>query len=764
MTDQHQASMVDRYRRAEKIEQGAFSKTIAFNTTLYPHWIGDSDNFWYIRETREGQSFRLVDAKAGSNGEAFDHGQLAQALSAASGETVAADNLPLSELDLTQAPDRVIFSAFDQRWVFASQDQQCQAIESCPAGWRPSPDGSKAVFVRDYNLWQKDLLSGEEKALTTDGQRLYAYGAPTTAYGRTEAPEVEVIWSPDSTRILSHVIDTRQVNVGPPIVEHVPADGSLRPRIIAGDRRVAFPEDEHIELSQILCIELSSGAIQTSDWSPHPFIYPPYKGLASGHRGWWASDSQTAYFVTVDRGGKAGRLLAFDTDSGKTQPVIEEFSDTLVSFIPISHMGTLIMPLPETREVVWYSQRDGYAHLYLYDLATGELKHPITSGQWVVRNVLHLDPTRRELWIQTAGRAAGRNPYYCDICRVNIDTGELTELLSTDDEYICLDQRSRISASRPNAKAVSPSANFIVTTGSRVDKTPFSLLLDREGNTVTNLETADISGLPANWQWPEPIQVKAADGETDIWGVIFRPTDFSADKTYPVLDCSYGYADPTGAFTNNHVNSWMYFSPAAYAELGFIVVVLHNRGNSGLRDSAFNHYQDPVMPLHPMLQARAHKADCVEGIKQLAERYPYMDLSRVGVTEFGSVPMALAGLLLYPDFYTVGVSNNPQADWRLAGAFGSDLGDYPSFEDFADQLQGKLLFIVGMLEDVKPIAMTLRVVEALRREDKSFDMLMVPNLGHASTSYEIRRSWDYFVEHLLHETPPKDFKLVTSFE
>ena len=141
-----------------------------------------------------------------------------------------------------------------------------------------------------------------------------------------------------------------------------------------------------------------------------------------------------------------------------------------------------------------------------------------------------------------------------------------------------------------------------------------------------------------------------------------------------------------------------------------------------------------------------------------------MDLNRVGVTEFGSVPMALAGLLLYPDFYTVGVSNNPQADWRLAGAFGSDLGDYPSFEDFADQLQGKLLFIVGMLEDVKPIAMTLRVVEALRREHKSFDMLMVPNLGHASTSYEIRRSWDYFVEHLLQETPPKDFKLVTSFE
>ena len=758
-------TMLARYQRAQVLEQGACTNTMGLNTTLYPHWIADSDSFWYIRETQAGQAYRLVNATEGSNKAAFDHQRLATALNKASGEKVTADTLPLADLDIDLEKNTLHFSAFKQCWRYHQSKGICEPIQGyCPSEWIISPDGRKAVYTRDFNLWLKNLVTGDEKALTLDGERLYAYAGPTTAYGREEMPRVEAIWSPDSTRVFTHVVDTRKVKVGPPIVQHVPSDGSLRPKILRPDRRVAFPEDEHIELSYLLSINVMTGQLQRADCPPSPFLYPPYFGLASGHRGWWASDNQRAYFIHVDRGGKAGRLIEFDTDSGATRAVIEEQSDHAVSFIPITHLSTLLLPLPATDELIWYSQRSGYAHLYLYDLNRRQLKNPITSGDWVLRNVLRFDAQRRELLIQTAGRVKGRNPYYCDICRVNIDTGELIPLISTDHEYVVCDQRSRISQPDIKALGVAPSGNFVVTTRSRVNEVPVSLLLDRAGNERMVLEAADVSALPEGWRWPEPVCVKAADGETDIYGVIYRPSNFSPDKQYPVLDCSYSYLGSLGSFTNNHLGSWNYFSPAAYAELGFIVVTLVNRGNEGLRDKAFNDYQDPTMPLHPLLQARSHKGDCVTGIQQLAERYPYMDIDRVGVVEFGSVPMALTGLLLYPEFYKVGVTQNPQADWRLVGAFGTEAGDYPSFEDFAANLQGKLLLIAGMLEDVKPIAMTFRLVEALRRENKNFDMLLVPNLGHSSTGYEVRRSWDYVVEHLLGEIPPEGFQLTTGLD
>ena len=359
-------------------------------------------------------------------------------------------------------------------------------------------------------------------------------------------------------------------------------------------------------------------------------------------------------------------------------------------------------------------------------------------------------------------RVEGRNPYYCDICRVNIDTGELTAIISTDHEYVVCDQRSRISASAPKAMGISPNGQYAVTTQSRVDKTPETLLLDRDGNALLSLEIADISGLPEGHHWPEPVMLKAADGTTDIYGVVFRPSNFDPKKSYPVLDCSYHYGSPVGSFTNNGNGNWHYLSTWAYAELGFICVVIFNRGNEGLRDNQFNSYQDPVMPLEP-LRLRFNKEDCVAGIKQLAEQHRYMDIKRVGVVEFGSIPTAVAGLLIHPDFYSVGVSVNALLDFRLFGSIATQYEGYPELEDYVDKLRGKLLLMHGMLEDIMPIAMFFRFVEALQKANKPFDMLLLPNLGHGSNGYTIQRSWDYVVEHLLAEEPPKDFKLLSVF-
>ena len=284
------------------------------------------------------------------------------------------------------------------------------------------------------------------------------------------------------------------------------------------------------------------------------------------------------------------------------------------------------------------------------------------------------------------------------------------------------------------------------------------MLLDRNGKELMILETADVSGLPENCTWPEPVMLKAEDGETDIFSVVFRPSNFDPEKSYPILDCTVNYCGPVGSFTNSTV--YFYLKLWAYAELGFIVVVVFNRGTERLRDKAFNEYVDPVLPVDPIHLLGQYNNDCVAGIKQLAERYPYMDINRVGVVEFGHTPRAIAGMLLHPDFYKVGVSVNTNPDRRIMSAQGMDYRgkDVPQLVDFAANLDGKLLLIANMLDPIFPVSSTFRLVDALHKANKRFDMLILPEAGHPLLGNAVFRCWDYLVEHLLGVEPPKDVK------
>ncbi len=754
-----------RYERAQMLEQGVYNKSVAFNTTLYPHWIGDSGYFWYRRETRNGHCFRLVNAKQGVNTEAFNHAKLAVELSNAVGKKIEKGNLPISNIEFEKPNGKIFFEALEKRWCYDREKLVCEEIFCVPNWWRISPNGEKAVFIRDYNLWLKDLKSDVEKQLTFDGERNFVYGSTPTVYGRQEKVTVEAIWSPDSKKIFTQVIDSRKVKYGPPLIQYVPTDGSLRPkflfhpRFLDEQRRVAFSGDEHIESYQFLSIDVEDNVIRFVDYPLCPVAYPPYIGYFSGGRGWWNKDSRHAYFIDQAVGGCELNLVKVDTSTGFSEIIIKEVSDCLVKLIPTSHLCALSRPLQQTNELIWLSERSGWAHLYLYDLISGKLKKIITQGDWLVRNVLRFDNKKRELFIQTAGRIKGRNPYYCDICCVDIDTGELTTILSSNHEYVVCDQQSCISFGDPDANGISPDCQHIVTTRSRVDETPVSLLLDRNGIEIQTLETANILGLPENCTWPEPVMLKAADGETDIYGVVFRPSNFDPSDTYPVLDCSYSYASPVGAFTNNHNGNGHYLSAWAYAELGFIAVVIFNRGNEGLRNVKFSSYKDPILKPDFSQMDMLNKEDSVAGIAQLAKLYPYMDLEKVGIVEFGSIPLSVAGLLIHPNFYKVGVSQNAVMDWRMMGAFHMKVADTHQLPDFANKLKGKLLIIAGILDDVVTIATTFRLVEALKNANKRFDMLILPNLTHGLTGYTIQRSWDYVVEHLLGVDPPTDFQL-----
>ncbi len=772
-TDQN--DITECYRRAEAFSRDIFSdfqemgteNKIAFNTTVVPNWINDTDCFCYRHEWKNGKEFRLVDPAAASNEPAFDHGTLGSALSKASGKALNGEDLPIINVNISLSPLQVRFEAFGKHWMFDSETKQCSEEVKLQADNSVlSPDGCSAVFLRQCNLWIRDIASGEEKPLTHDGERYYCYATTAAAYGRQESISLEAIWSPDSKRLFSLIKDSRLVKIGPPLVRHVPPkELGVRPDIMDPHRRVALPGDEHVEEYRLLSIDITSGEIQGADYQACPVIFQHYLGFFTGGRGWWAMDSRHAYFTDCERGGRVARLLKFDTYTGETRVLIEEKSETRFKFVPIAHLGVVMKPLPEGKEVVWYSERSGWPHLYLYDLETGKLKNTITQGPWLVRNVLHYDADRRELIIKTAGRIPDRNPYYRDICRVNVDTSELTSLTSSDHEYFTCDPIVRGSV---GSLGVSPSGNYIVTTRSRVNTVPVSLLLDKDGKEILELETADVSGLPSAWQWPEPVMLTAADGETDLYGVVFRPSDFSAEKSYPILDfSSFMTHAPIGSFTNSYSSTWSYYTAAAYAELGFIVVIIINRGTE-LRGSAFENDKDA--PLGYCF----HQDDCIAGIKQLAERYSYMDIDRVGLGGYPNPPTVLSGLLRYPEFYKVGVSDNAASDSRLlgdhvvehftaGGSWSEDLSEY-HLEHYAHQLRGKLLLAHGMLDNTVPVASTFRIVEALQQANKDFDMLLLPNYGHGISSYVMRRTWDYLVRHLQGIEPPKEFKLTDQLD
>ena len=771
-------TILARYQRAESLLLDSLDmagsldldtkEKSVLNATVYPNWIQETECFWYVHETRDDTQFRLVNAVNASNDMAFDHRALATALGKASDETVNEKKLPINIADITLAPLTIRFNAFDKYWVFDAETNCCnEEKKNSPAHWTISPDGSKAVFLKHYNLWLCDLDSDEERALTDDGGPTYCYATTSAAYGRQEMITLEALWSPDSTRIITLVRDSRLVKVGPPLVRHVPpAEVGVRPDIIDPDRRVAFPDDEHVEAYHLLSIDVVSGERVDIDYPPCTVVFQHYYGFFSGGRSWWSPDSRKAIFTDCKRGGKVASLLEWDTDTGAVKKVIEETSNTRFKFIAIAHVGVLMKPLPGGKEVVWYSERSGWPHLYLYDLETGELKNTITEGPWVVRNILHYDADSRELIIATSGRVQGRNPYYRDLCRVNIDTSELTPLVSTDDEYFICDPIVRGSF---GIKGVSPSGQYMVTTRSRVDTVPVSLLLDRQGNVVLELETADVSGLPEGWQWPEPVMLKAADGKTDTYGVVFKPSDFDPNKSYPILDASsFMSHTAVGAFSNSYAGNWPYFTPAAYAELGFIVVTIITRGTE-LRGSDFENDKDMA------LTYSFHQDDAVEGIQQLAERYPYMDINRVGLGGgYQNPPSTLNGMLCYPDFYKVGVSENAASDSRLLGdhviehaaagrTWSDDQSEY-HLEHYAKNLKGKLLLMAGMIDNTVPVASAFRMVEALQKANKDFDMLFMPNLGHGFSRYVMRRAMDFLVKHLQGIEPPIGFEFKRCFD
>lgn len=760
-----QADTLAAYERAAIIQAYEHHKVFR-NMQVQPRWLSD-DSFWYTRQTADGTRWVLVEAGAQRKSPAFDHRRLAAALARATGKEVSAEDLPLQGVEIVPDARLVRFSAFGKHWEFEQRGGKLSELDSPAGSWRVSPDGKWGVFSREHNLWLRDLASGEEKQLTEDGEAFYSYGATPDATGRPAA-KPEVVWSPDSRRILAIQTDDRQVS-DLPMIEFAPEDGSVRPKAWA--RRTALPGDQHVTTFRMVSIEVDSGRQVAADHRPVPAVRMN-DTPTGGNRAWWNRDGRLAYFVDIDRGERRARVVEFDTATGFTRTLLEESADTYVELGSNVYTPAMIVPLPESNELVWYSERSGWAHLYLYDLRTGQLKRPLTQGDWLVRDVLGVDQDSRQLYITMAGNEEGKDPYYRSVAKVGLDDGVLQVLSASDADHAVLTRGDMalvilefMGENPETVGALAPGADYFVQTIGTIGQLPRTELRRTDGTMVMVVEEATAHGLPDGWQWPERVSLVAADGRTPISGAVFRPSDFSPERRYPVIDFIYG--GPQVSFVPETMADMSAGQAQAMAELGFVVVMIDGRGTTE-RSREFHEAS------YGAIHTASNVEDHIAGIRQLGERYPYMDVERVGIYGFsGGGYMTAIAMLRFPEFYKVGVAAAGNYDQRL---FWHSWGEryHGMLEDdnylpqasgtYASQLQGKLLFIHGMMDHGVHPGGLFQLTQALMDENRKFDMLLLPRAAHELPGYAMVRKWDYFIEHLAGRTPPADFSAKSAGE
>jgi dipeptidyl aminopeptidase/acylaminoacyl peptidase len=765
-------SLEQRYRDAELITQLS-ERRLVRNCELHPRWLGASDRFWYLRDTSAGREWVLVDARARTRVPAFDHAGLGRVLTRALGREVDGAALPIDHVSLDEGTVR--FHAFGRGWVYRGGE----SLERSTSAGRPdlllSPDGAAAVYRKAGNLWLLDVASGAERALTTDGEALFAYGALPECRARLQpqhpvppAPP-EALWSPDGSRILTVQTDERGVKPLP-LVDWLPADGTLRPRPL--EVRVPWPGDATVPEYRLVSIDVRTGRQTAARWPRVPAVRM-YDTPISANLAWWSDDGRTCWFVDVERGEKRARLVEFDTDTGRCRELFEESSATYVDLGYNVYAPCQSQIVPGTREMLWWSERSGYPHLYLVDLMSGRTVRAVTSGAWLVRDVLHVDAERREVWVTGTARVPGRHPYHREVLRVSLDGGDVVEVASDASDQSAWRRNEfalallRAMGDDPGEVAgVSPTGQYCVTTSGALDRPPTTVLRDRDGTVVMELERGEVLGLPSGFRWPEVVTAKAADGTTDIWGVMVRPDEAEKPEALlPVVSVIYGGpqidAVPRNAFDS--MNGYV-LQLCAYAQLGFVAVMFDGRGTPG-RSKAF----------HDASYGRIERAsdvdDHVAAIRQLAARHACIDLERVGITGFSGGGYATAGAMLRrPDFYKVGVAGGGNYDQRMfwaswgerfQGMLAGDNYAEQAHDHLADRLQGKLLFIHGLLDPGCHPAALFRLTEALVSANKDFELLLDARTAHRITGYSTRRSWDFFVRHLAGLEPPAGLAIKT---
>ncbi|MEV5407895.1 prolyl oligopeptidase family serine peptidase [Thermopolyspora sp. NPDC052614] len=746
------------YETAEKLLRHNRANLVK-RSKVTPRWLDGGERFWYAVDTEEGKRFVLVDPEAGTRRDAFDHVRLAARLAEASGQEVSARALPFSAIALSggaaggTAYDMVEFDAFGPHWRCSLETYLCEKSEAAPPG-NPlevvAPDGRHAVYRSGHNLRVRLPDGLGERALTSDGTPDQDYGANpdalmySTLLTRLGLPHMPpaVAWSPDSTRILTHRTDLRGVR-RTHLLRSAPTDGGP-PETLS--LRSAHPGDDRLPLAEFVVIDVVTGSLvrARAEPVPMPLLSPIFSRWA-----WWAPDGSAVYYLSTSRDARTLSLNRLDPESGAVRTVMSETGATRVEPSQRQLGRPMVRVLSGGDEVLWYSQRDGWGHLYLCAAESGKPITQVTSGPWAVQEIVHVDEERRVVFFTAAGLVE-EDPYRRSVCRADLDGSGFARI--TDDEL-------------DHVITVPPGGRYFVDSASTTGTPPVITVRAWDGRVLVELERADVTGLRATgWSPPERIRTTAADGRTEIYGLLYRPHDFDPERRYPVVDTPYGLPTDTRVSPSFDPGAYGY-EAEALAALGFVVVAIDGRGSPG-RSKSFHDvsYGD--------LGDAAGLSDHVAALRELAGTRPWMDLGRVGVTGMsGGGFAAVRALLKYPEMFSVAVAESGMHDFRFV-----DLGlaepyhgpvaeaDYvaASNVELADRLQGRLLLVHGGLDDRVSPHLTLRLAERLIRADKDFDLLIVPDADHIYCGYEhhvTRRRWDFLVRHLLGVEPPAGYRL-----
>jgi dipeptidyl aminopeptidase/acylaminoacyl peptidase len=806
------------YERALNLRKTTANKV--FKQRVNPHWLAGNTQFWYRNDLFDGaREFILVNAETGTRKRAFDHERLSVALAKVTGKEIQADRLPIEKLKFNESRSEVRFTSGGKQWkcdlrsyevrdvakdeqitsslrphtelhpsirssdetsvtfinrtkdvvevywvdyesqrrhyatirvdeqhrqhtfaghvwmvtnkaekrlaVFVATEEagsaviDANSVDKAATKRKPraerkrgeSPDGKWLAFIKDYNLYLWNLEDGEEIALSSDGNAEDAYSK-------------RLYWSPDSEKIVTMRIkkgDDRKIH----FIESSPKD-QLQPKLHT--LSYTKPGDRISIRKPGLFDVLHNRQIPVSDEIfPNPWRISKIR---------WAPDSSKFTFLYNQRGHQILGLISVDANTGETHAIIDEYSKTFIDYAYKQYEYYL----DATKEIIWMSERDGWNHLYLYDEETSSVKNQITKGDWIVRRVERVDKDKRQIWFWAGGIREEQDPYYVHFCRVDLDGSGLVVLTEGDGTHEI---------------EFSPDRRFFIDRWSRVDQPAVTDLRDaNDGKIICELERADWSELlKTGWRPPERFVAKGRDGKTDIYGIIIRPSHFDPNRKYPVIEQIY--AGPQGAFVPKSFG--LQTRQHAIAELGFIVVQIDGMGTShrskAFHDVCWKNLGDSGFP------------DRILWMKAAEKKYPYLDLTRVGIYG-GSAggQSALRALLAHGDFYKVAAADCGCHDNRMDKIWWNELWMGwpigPHYEEQsnvtqAHKLKGKLLLTVGELDKNVDPASTMQVVNALVKADKDFELIVVPGRGHGvgETPYASRRRMDFFVRHLLGVEP-----------
>ena len=731
--------MLKHYQKAEQFLPKNVEKLVK-NVSVSPHWDKDADNFWFKRETANGYEYMYFNHEKKTVSRAFDHQKMVDAIAGLLGERQNPDSLMIKGLKVLKGgnltftvgdtPLKVNLAFYD----ISKEEKKEKLLKN----QSKSPDGKWIVSVKAHNLYLKNVETGNEVALTTNGFEKFEYATPVSWYKLKELgvkdkydPSIYVNWSADSKKFACFRLDRR--DVGNLYLYQSLPDSGMRAKVWSYER--ALPGEEAIKTRYLVFDVNSRQRVRVK--------VPPFADFTSSIFPQWIGEkSKELYFARFQRGYKKIDVFRVDANSGNAKTLFTDESPTMIEYQNIHCKW-----LKDGSKFFWTSERDGWCHIYAIDGNTGEIIKQVTKGEYVVHSIVKIDEGNKLIYFIAGGKEKGRDPYYRHLYSVDFE-GKRVKLLSPENA--------------DHTISMSPNGNYFTDTYSTINSTPKHVVRNaKNGREIATLARCNITQLlEAGYKMPQPFKVKARDGETDIYGAIFYPSHFDASKKYPVIDGTY--SGPQAVRTPKNFGKAFKASDVSIAELGFIVVTIDGLGTAK-RSKAFHDFSYENL-------GDIGAEDHIFGLRQLAEKHPYLDLDRVGIYghSAGGYDAAHA-LLAHPDFYKVAVSSAGNHDHGMAKAWwpeqymGMPGKHYKEQSNLslAKNLKGKLLLVHGDMDNNVNPASSLRLAAELINENKDFELLQIPNRGHslAGHPYFIRKRWDWFVEHLMGKTPPVNYKI-----